>query len=224
MRILIADDEPEILRVLKDVFEKNNYTVDTSDNGEDAYLYARQTEYDCIILDIMMPGMDGLQLVKKLRQEGSNVPILLLTALDTLDDRVIGLDMGADDYLAKPFAITELEARVRALLRRSDTYSPDIISYGNMRLNGGNYELSTPGHIIRLSNKEFQILECFMRNPNTVFSTENIMARFWNWDSNAEINVVWTYIGYLRRKLDEIDADVIIKSMRGRGYRLELKR
>jgi len=223
MRILIADDEPDILKVLKEVMVRNKYTVDTATDGEDAYNLAKDTDYDCIILDIMMPAMDGLQVVSKLRADGCNTPILLLTALDSLNDRVKGLDTGADDYLAKPFAISELEARVRALLRRSEAYSPEVITYGNLSLSCANYELSTQKHSVRLSNKEYQIIEYFMRNPQTVFSSEAIMNKFWSWDSTAEINVVWTYIGYIRRKLEELEADVVIKSIRGCGYQLEMK-
>jgi len=223
MRILVADDEKEIARALKEVLEKNRYTVDTVDNGEDAYAMALSGGYDCLILDIMMPGKDGLQVISELRKSGIGTPTLLLTALGSLNDRVAGLDSGADDYLSKPFAVTELLARVRALLRRNDTYMSDIISVGNLSLNCGTYELYTPNHLTKMSNKEFQLLEFFMRNPRTVFSTETLMERFWNWDSNAEINVVWTNIGYLRKKLEELEANVHIRSIRGAGYQLEEK-
>ena len=221
MKILVADDETEIARALKEVLERNKYTADAVYNGSDAFAYAAAGNYDCIILDIMMPGMDGLSVVRRLRGSGIGTPVLLLTALSGLNDRIEGLDVGADDYLAKPFAMPELLARVRALLRRSESYTPDILRFGNVSLNCGSYEISTPSASIKMGNKEFQLMELFMRNPHTVFSTENIMEKLWGWDSDAEINVVWTNIAYLRRKLRECGADISIHSIRGAGYRLE---
>lgn len=223
MRILVADDEQNITRALKEILEKNKYTVDVVNNGEDALSHASEIDYDCMILDIMMPFTDGLQVVRSIRDKNIKTPVLLLTALDSPDDKVIGLDSGADDYLSKPFAVNELLARVRALLRRNDSYQTETITVGNTRLDCGTYSLHSSSQSIKLGNKEFQLMEFFMRNPRTVFSTETLMDRFWTWDSNAEINVVWTNIGYLRRKLESIGSDITIKSIRGLGYQLEDK-
>ncbi len=218
MKLLIAEDEHEISRALKVILEHNKYTVDVVDNGIDAIDYILGGCYDCIILDIMMPGKDGLQVLQELRAHHVPTPVLLLTAKSELGDRVAGLEAGADDYLPKPFATTELLARVRALLRRSGNYVPDILTVGNLSLNCSTYELSTPGQAVRLNNKEFQLIELFLRNPQKVFSTEQLMERIWSWESDAEINVVWTNIAYLRKKLDLLKATVEIRSIRGVGY------
>lgn len=218
MKLLIAEDEQEICRALKVILEHNKYTVDVVTNGTDAIDYILQGNYDGIILDIMMPGKDGLQVLQELRAHNVQTPVLLLTAKSELGDRVAGLEAGADDYLPKPFATTELIARVRALLRRSGSYTPDVLTFGNLSLNCSTYELSTPVQAIRLNNKEFQMIELFLRNPQKVFSTEQLMERIWSWESDAEINVVWTNIAYLRKKLNMLNASVEIKSIRGVGY------
>lgn len=221
MRILVADDEREITKAIRVVLERQNYTVDVVDNGEDALAYAQGGTYDCIVLDIMMPGIDGLTVLRTLRLAGSAVPVLLLTARGELDDRVAGLEAGADDYLAKPYAMTELLARVKALLRRSGGYAMETVQVGNLCLNCSSYELSTSAQTVKLNNKEFQIMELFMKNPKRVFSTEDLMRKCWSWESEAEINVVWTNIGNLRRKLAQLGSDVEIGSIRGVGYQLE---
>lgn len=220
MRILVADDEREITKAVKAVLERGKYMVDAVDNGGDALSYARSGAYDVIILDIMMPGRDGLSVLQALREDGVTTPVLLLTARGELNDRVAGLEAGADDYLAKPFAMAELVARVRALLRRGSGYAMDVVTVGNLSLNCSAYELSAE-RSVRVSNKEFQIIECFMRHPKQVYSSEELMSKFWSWDSEAEINVVWTNIANLRRKLAEIGANVEIRSIRGVGYQLE---
>lgn len=220
MRLLVAEDVHELSSVLKTLLEHNHYTVDTVDNGKDALSYALSGAYDGILLDIMMPGMDGISVLRELRRQGLHTPVLLLTARSDLDDRVAGLDAGADDYLPKPFATSELLARVRALLRRSSDYVDDVLTVGNLCLNCTAYELSTPHGLIHLTNKEFQLLECFMRNPKRVFTADELMERIWGWDSDTEINVVWTNISYLRRKLEQLGATVGIRSIRGVGYRL----
>lgn len=221
MKILIADDEHEISKALRVILEHNKYTVDTVDNGNDAIDYILTGGYDAIILDIMMPGQDGIQVLQELRSRNVQTPVLLLTAKAELGDRVVGLDAGADDYLAKPFATTELIARVRALLRRSSNYTPDVLALGNMTLNCSTYELSVAEQKVRLNNKEFQMMELFLRNSQKIFSTEQLMERIWGWESSAEINVVWTNIAYLRKKLNNLNATVEIKSIRGAGYCLE---
>ncbi len=221
MRVLVADDEREITKVIRAVLERQNNTVDVVDNGIDALAYAESGAYDCLVLDIMMPGKDGLAVLRELRDAGLGTPVLLLTARGELEDRVTGLEAGAGDYLPKPFAMTELLARVKALLRRSGGYAPENIQVGNATLNCSSYELIAPGASVKLNNKEFQIMSLFMKNAWRVFSTEEIMGKCWNWDSDAEINVVWTNIGNLRRKLAQIRADIEISSIRGVGYQLE---
>ena len=223
MRILIADDERELARALKTVLERAKYTVDAVDNGDDALEYALRGVYDGVILDVMMPGKDGLTVLRAMREKGMATPVMLLTARSEVSDRVEGLEAGADDYLPKPFAMAEFLARVKALLRRSGNYAMDVLSLGNLRLNCSTYELSAPGGPLRMNNKEFQLLELFMRSPRRVFSTEELRAKLWGWDSEAEINVVWTNVANLRRKLAQLGADVELRSIRGVGYRLEEK-
>lgn len=221
MRLLVADDERDITKAVRTVLERSKYTVDVVDNGGDALAYAKTGAYDGIILDIMMPGRDGLSVLQELRENGVETPVLLLTALGELDDRVAGLEAGADDYLPKPFAMAELLARVKAMLRRGTRYTADVLRLGALSLDCSRCELGANGRSVRVNNKEFQIIECFLRNPGKVFSTEELMARFWDWDSEAEINVVWTNIANLRRKLAQLGAGVEIKSIRGVGYQLE---
>ncbi len=221
MKILLVDDDYEISKALKTVLERSKYTVDAVFNGDDAVDYIRSGTYDGVILDIMMPGKDGLEVLQEMRTMGNTTPVLLLSARGELHDRVTGLEIGADDYLPKPFAVSELLARVRALLRRSGGYAGDVLRAGNVSLNCATYELSTEKGSIRLNNKEFQMMEYFMRNPGIIFSTDDLMEKFWGWDAEAEINVVWTNIGYLRRKLNSLSATAQIRSIRGAGYCLE---
>ena len=221
MRVLIAEDETTIARALKIMLEKNKFSVDTVDNGLDALDYTRATQYDAVVLDIMMTGIDGIEVLKNMRKEGIMTPTLFLTAKGEIEDRVAGLDAGADDYLPKPFASSEFLARVRALSRRSSAFAPTVLSLGNTRLDCGRYTLSAEGEALRLNNKEFQLMELFMRNPGHVFSTDCLMEKIWGFDSEAEIDVVWTYIGFLRRKLKQLSSNVSIKTIRGAGYTLE---
>ena len=210
MRILIAEDEVTIARVLKVMLEKNKYAVDMVHNGSDA-----------LVLDIMMPGKDGIEVLKAARAEGNTTPALVLTAKAEVADRVAGLDAGADDYLPKPFAANEFLARVRALTRRSNTYASFALSFGNVTLDCCQYLLKTAFEEVRLNNKEFQLTELFLRHPRQVFSSEHLMEKVWGLDSEAEMDVVWTYIGFLRRKLRQIGADIEIRTIRGAGYALE---
>ena len=218
MRILVADDEIEITKVLRTILERQNYSVDTVTNGEDALSHALTGKYDGIILDIMMPGYSGIEVLQCLREKKHTTPVLLLTAREDLDSKVAGLDAGADDYLPKPFATTEFLARVRAMLRRGDSYVSEELTFGNLTLNCSTYELKTPLRSQHLCNKEYQMMELFLRNPKIVFSSDEIMERIWGWDSAAEINVVWSNITYLRKKLKQLQADVEIKSIRKVGY------
>lgn len=221
MRILIAEDEVTIARALKVMLEKNKYAVDMVHNGSDALDYIQAVGYDALVLDIMMPGKDGIEVLKADRAEGNTTPALLLTAKAEVADRVAGLDAGADDYLPKPFAANEFLARVRALTRRSNTYASFALSFGNVTLDCCQYLLKTAFEEVRLNNKEFQLTELFLRHPRQVFSSEHLMEKVWGLDSEAEMDVVWTYIGFLRRKLRQIGADIEIRTIRGAGYALE---
>lgn len=220
MRVLLAEDTKELSTALQYVLERDRYGVDAVSSGTEALEYALTGVYDIILLDIMMPGMDGIEVLKQLRQNEISTPILILSAKCDLGDRIYGLDCGADDYLGKPFAITELLARMRALLRRNENYLSDVLTVGNLSLDATSFELSTSSGTVRLNNKEFQLMSCFMRNPQRVFSAEELMEKVWGWDSAAEINVVWTNIAYLRRKLEHLHANVQIQSLRGAGYRI----
>ena len=221
MRVLIAEDEVTIARALKVMLEKNKYAVDVVYNGKDALDYIRAASYDALVLDIMMPGMDGLTVLREARALGIPTPALFLTAKAEVEDRVTGLDAGADDYLPKPFNASEFLARVRALTRRSGAYTPDRLTLGNTSLDCGTYQLRTPYGETRLNNKEYQLMELFLRNPRQVFSTGHLMERIWGLDSESEMEVIWTYIGFLRRKLKALQADIEIKTIRGAGYALE---
>ena len=236
MRILIAEDEVTIARALKVMLEKNKYAVDMVHNGNDALDYIQATTYDALVLDIMMPGKDGIEVLKAARGSGNTTPALFLTAKAEVADRVAGLDagadesefdevmsmnLGADDYLPKPFAASEFLARVRALTRRSSSYASSMLSFGNVTLDCSQYLVKTALGEARLNNKEYQLMELFFRHPRQVFSSEHLMEKVWGLDSEAEMDVVWTYIGFLRRKLKQIGAEIEIRTIRGAGYALE---
>ncbi len=220
MRILLAEDEKALSKALVKIFEKNNYAVDSVYNGEDALMYIESGDYDAVVLDIMMPKMDGITVLKKARASGNKLPILMLTAKSEIDDRVLGLDCGANDYLPKPFDTRELLARIRCMTRGKD--EPDTkLRMGNISLDRATFELASPTDSFRLANKEFQMMEMFLSNPRQIFSSERIMEKIWGYDSEAEINVVWVYISYLRKKLTALGADIQIKASRNAGYSLE---
>ena len=221
MRILIAEDEVTIAKALKVMLEKNKYAVDMVHNGNDALDFIQASDYDAIVLDIMMPGKDGIEVLKQTREMGINTPVLFLTAKAEVSDKVAGLDAGADDYLPKPFASSEFLARVRALTRRSNSYTSTTLTFGNTTLDCSQYILKTDLDEIRLNNKEFQLTELFFKHPHYVFSSEHLMEKIWGLDSDADIDVVWTYIGFLRKKFKSIDANIEIKTIRGAGYALE---
>ena len=221
MRVLVADDEPEMTMVLEALLKREHYSVDVVHNGQDALDYGLAENYDCIVLDIMMPRLDGIQVLQALRAKNIATPVLLLTAKSQIEDRVTGLDSGADDYLPKPFDNREFTARVRALTRRGAEYTPSILTVGNVTLDCSNFELKCGSSCIRLGNKEFQILELLMHQKGRLISTEQFMEHIWGYDSNAEINVVWAYISYLRRKLGAVGANIRISARRGQGYVLE---
>lgn len=221
MRLLLAEDEKALSKALCAVLKHNNYSVDAVFDGQDALDYGLCENYDGIILDLMMPKKNGLEVLKELRDSGISTPVLILTAKAEIEDRIIGLDAGADDYLTKPFAMGELLARIRAMTRRKTEFSPNLLTLGNLSLNRETFELSTDNGAFRLGNKEFQMIEMLMNNPNRLISTEQFMERIWGYETEAEINVVWVYISYLRKKLTTLGANLEIKATRGVGYTLE---
>ena len=221
MRILIAEDDPKLLKSLVHIFELNHYSVDGVDNGVDAFDFASSDEYDGLVLDIMMPGMDGVTLLKKLRASGIKTPALFLTARTEIDQRIEGLDAGADDYLPKPFSTGELLARVRAMLRRKDNFTPDMLTFGALSLNRSTYELVCGGKTQSLSGKEFQVMEMLMQNLNAIVTAEQLITHIWGWDTNVDTSVVWVHISNIRKKLEALAAPVAIKFVRNAGYMLE---
>lgn len=224
MRILIADDEEDMANALAAILTRNRYAVDTVGNGRDALEYALSGDYDCLVLDIMMPELDGLEVVRELRAAGNTAPVLLLTALGDTDSRIAGLNVGADDYLAKPFSTEEFLARVRACARRSTAYVPDILRAGDLELNRTTYELSCRGSDARpilLPNKEYLIMEQLMRSPGRFIPIDRLREQTWGFDEYVGKNVIWTHIYQLRRTLSRLGSSCTIKSSRGRGYLLE---
>ena len=222
MKILLAEDEPELNRALVAIFTKNNYSVDSVFDGEEAITYLTDGDYDCAVLDVMMPKKDGITVLKTIRKAGNNLPVLILTAKSEIDDRILGLDSGADDYLTKPFAVKELLARVRAITRRLTSSTDTDLVFGNCTLSRTTYILSGEKESVRLTNKEFQMLEMMMSAPKQVISPEKFMDKIWGFDSESEISVVWVYVTYLRKKLARVQANFAIKAMRNAGYTLEL--
>ena len=221
MRLLLAEDELDLAEALTVFFEKNQFSVDAVHDGAAAYDYACTGSYDAVILDIMMPKMDGIQVLRKLREDGVSTPIMMLTAKAEKDDRVVGFDAGADDYLPKPFAPDELLSRVRAMLRRGGSYKPPVLSFGDLTMDSGTGELRCKDGRVKLSGREYQVMELFSRAPRTIFSAEHIMDRVWGWDSEAEINVVWVHISNLRKKIKAVGSRAVIRVTRGLGYSLE---
>ena len=221
MRLLLAEDEVELAKALGVILRHNNYSVDTVHNGEDALCYLENGDYDGAILDIMMPKLDGLSVLKKIRSEGNSIPVLILTAKSDIDDRVEGLDAGADDYLTKPFAMKELLARVRAMLRRRTENVDTKLTFGDITLTPATCMLSCGGKEIRLTNKEFQMLEMLISADGGIISVDRFMDKIWGYDSETEQNVVWVYVSYLRRKLTGLGSSVLIEAHRNLGYSLE---
>ena len=221
----MAEDEKSLSKAIVTILKKNNYTVDAAYDGMEALAYIDINEYDGIILDVMMPRLDGIGVLKKLRAQGNVTPVIMLTAKAEVEDKVLGLDTGANDYLTKPFDAKELLARIRAMTRSmTGTVQADTkLRLGNITLDSANFELSSPMGRFTLANKEFQMLELLMRNPNQIISGEQFMDKIWGFDTTAESNVVWTYVSYLRKKLAALKADVEIKARRNAGYYLDCK-
>ena len=224
MRILIAEDEVSTAKALKVLLEKAKYSVDIVHTGTDAWDYVSSGSYEVIVLDIMMPGMSGLEVLSLIRKNNIKTPVLLLTAKAEIEDRIAGLDAGADDYLPKPFDTGELIARIKALGRRSENYSDSEKRAGNLILDTNRYEMRVGDASIVLTNKEFQLMELFIQHPGYVFSADHLMEKIWGMDSESDVDVVWTHIGFVRKKLRTIGADVEIKTIRGAGYLLEVSK
>lgn len=221
MRLLLAEDEKALSKALSTILERNKYSVDAAYDGQEALEYLDAGNYDGVILDIMMPKVDGITVLREIRKKGNLIPVLLLTAKSEVDDKVLGLDAGANDYLTKPFNARELLARIRAMTRTQTAQADSRLKIGNVTLDRATYELSTPSGSYRLANKEFQMMEMLMANPKNLISSERFMEKIWGYDSEAEINVVWVYISYLRKKLSALHANIQIKAMRNAGYTLE---
>ena len=221
MRLLIAEDDPKLLKSLVHIFETNHYVVDGVSDGSLAFDYASSGEYDGLVLDIMMPGIDGINLLKKLRKDGITTPALFLTAKTEMDQKIEGLDAGADDYLPKPFATGELLARVRAMLRRKDNFVPDLLCFGELVLNRSTYEIAYNGIAQSLSGKEFQVMEILMQQPGMIVTAEQLITHIWGWETDVDTSVVWVHISNIRKKLDALSAPVAIRFVRNAGYILE---
>ncbi len=222
MRILLAEDERSLSRAVAALLERNYYSVDAVFDGVEALEYLASSNYDAVILDIMMPRMDGLTVLRRLREQGNPIPVLMLTAKSEIDDKVAGLDAGANDYLTKPFSTRELLARIRAMTRAQANQVTSKLCFGNVTLDQATYELSSPAGSFRLANKEFQMMEMLLRNQGQTISTERFLEKIWGYNTDAEINVVWVYISYLRKKLTALNANVQIRASRNVGYSLEV--
>ena len=223
MRILIAEDDPRLLKSLVHIFKLNNYAVDGVDNGVDAFDFASSDEYDGLVLDVMMPGMDGVTLLKKLRATGITTPALFLTARTEIDQRIEGLDAGADDYLPKPFSTGELLARVRAMLRRKENFTPDMLTFGALSLNRSTYELVCDGKTQTLSGKEFQVMEMLMQSIGVIVTAEQLITHIWGWNTDVDMSVVYVHVSNIRKKLERLSASVTIKFVKGAGYIMEAR-
>lgn len=221
MRILFADDDRELCRAAQILLEHEGYAVSLAQNGTDALELAETGEYDGIILDWMMPGMSGIAVLTELRKNGVTTPCLMLTARTEVEDRVAGLDSGADDYLSKPFNTAELLARLRAIIRRHEVYAPDEVRFGDLLLDKGTMDLHCRGASVRLGNKAFRLMEMLMENPRRVFPIDQVINRVWGWDNETELNVLWVTVSQLRKKLAELGTSVVINAVRGVGYSLE---
>ncbi len=221
MKLLYAEDEPAMAEAVTDVLTYHNYLVDRVADGEEALDYARSETYDGIILDVMMPRLDGLAVVETLRREGCRTPVLLLTAKGEVEDRIRGLDLGADDYLPKPFAMGELLARVRAMLRRRQEFVPEVLTCGDVTLNLGSFQLACGDKSAVLPKMEYRLMETLMRNQGLYLSSEDLLVKVWGYNAQAEIGTVWVYISYLRKRLAALGSRVTVKARRGVGYTLE---
>ena len=223
MKLLYAEDERDLAEAVTDILEASDYIVDTVYDGVSAVNYAMMEQYDGIILDVMMPGKDGIEVIRELRQNGNNAPVLILSAKTEVEDRITGFDSGADDYLPKPFVKEELLSRLRAMLRRRDNYQPDIMTVGDLSLNTSTDELTCGNNKIVLQNLEYRLMETLMMNTTRYLTADDILSKVWRFDSEADIDTVWVYLSGLRKKIARIGSRVKIISRRNIGYRLEDK-
>ena len=223
MRLLYAEDEKSLARAVSTILTRNNYSVDVVYDGQSALDYLATGNYDGAVLDVMMPKLDGIEVLRRMRERGDSTPVLMLTAKSEIDDRVTGLDSGANDYLTKPFDMKELLARIRAMTRVPSVQQNKTLSFGQVTLDCASYDLSGPKGSRKLAGKEYQMMEMLMRSPGKLISTETFMDRVWGYDSEAELNIVWVYISMLRKELRSVGADVEIKTQRGVGYFLEIR-
>ena len=221
MRILLAEDEISLAKAIKKILQSNNYEVDSVDNGDDAIYYLLSDNYDIAIIDIMLNGLDGISVVKEVREKGCDASIIMLTALSDIDKKVEALDLGANDYLTKPFSARELLARLRSITRGNNSIDSKVV-LGNTTLNRTNFQLSTIYDSITLANKEYQMMEMFMLSYGKTLSSDRLIDRIWGLDSDADISIVWVYISYLRKKLTKLKSNILIKSNRNAGYYLEV--
>lgn len=220
MRLLLAEDERSLSKAIVAILEKNHYSVDAVYDGAEALDYITVGQYDAVIMDIMMPKMDGITVLQAVRRQGNQVPVILLTAKSETDDKVLGLDSGANDYITKPFAVKELLARIRVSTRSAES-GGSVLRFGNVTLDRATFELAGPSGRYRLANKEFQMMEMLMQHPSHLVSSEHFLERVWGYDSETELNVVWVYISYLRKKLAAIGANIQLRAQRNAGYTLE---
>lgn len=220
MRVLLVEDEPKMLAFLKQGLEEQHFAVDTADNGEDGLHWALNFLYDVIVLDVMLPGIDGIEVCRVIRNRRLTVPVLMLTARDAVDDRVRGLDSGADDYLIKPFAFRELLARIRALARRDSPQKTSVLTVGDLTLDMLTHTARRGNALIELTTKEYTLLEFLMLHPNQVFSRTVIAEHLWGYGDAPDSNVVDVYIRFLRRKIDDPYEEKYIRTIRGTGYQL----
>ena len=221
MRLLVAEDERDLNRLIRKTLEKEGYGVDACFDGEEALYYLEHTDYDGAILDIMMPKRDGLSVLKAIRQKGSSLPVLFLTAKDSISDRVLGLDSGADDYLIKPFDFDELLARIRVMTRKRTPHTSSVLTVGNLTLDTGTHQVTRGGRPIDLSAREYAILEYMCMNPGIVLSREKIEDHIWNYDYSGGSNVVDVYISYLRKKIDGGQEKKLIRTVWGSGWTIK---
>ena len=221
MKVLYAEDERQLSVAVTEILKMEGFTVTPVYDGEEALQALEQDYYDAVVLDIMMPKKDGIEVLETMRKNGNHIPVMMLTAKATVDDRITGLSTGADDYLPKPFAASELLARIRAMLRRKEDYKHDVIKFSDIELDKSAMSITCNGKSVRLNNKAFQLMEMLVEHPGAVLSIDQIMERIWGWDSDSEVNVVWVNISFLRKKLSELGAHTKIKAVRGVGYSLE---
>lgn len=222
MKLLLVEDEKQLSEALQQILIKNKYSVDAVYNGEEGLLYALSDVYDVIILDIMLPKLNGIEILKTIRKKGISTPVILLTAKATIEDKILGLDCGADDYLPKPFSTEELLARLRALTRRSGGFiNENTLEFSDIKLNLSTYDMEVKDNSITLTQKEFEILRYFMQRPKSVVSKDDLITKLWGYDSDIEYNNIEVYISFIRKKLDYVESNVKITTIRRVGYRLE---